>query len=228
MNKTNAILLAVIIVLVILFGVGQFFAPANIPTSPGIDTVATTTNNQISTPSTAIVVYAPQVTSSTPVEKGSCWTNSIATPYRADAWRCTVGNAISDPCFQLPNSKNLLCGVNPAQPAATSTFVLQLTSALPKPEILPGTPPTDWAWLVQLADGTLCSPFTGTRPFTASGQAADYGCAPGTLGTDVYIFDDFNTSSSVWMANIGTLSASTSSLPTIVNSKEVPVATVWQ
>jgi hypothetical protein len=232
MNKTNKILLAVVVLLAIGLGVWQFVTSSGMP-SPRIDvsnTSSTAQNPSLTTVTpTAVVAYVPpQGTTSTPVEKGSCWTNSISAPYRADAWRCTVGNAISDPCFQIPNSKNLLCGVNPAVPDATSTFMLQLTSALPKPEVLPGTPPTDWAWLVQLSDGTLCSPFTGTRPFTATGQAADYGCAPGSLGTDVYIFDDFNTSNSVWLANVGTLSVPTSSLPTIENSKEVPIKTVWQ
>jgi hypothetical protein len=226
-NKTNKILLAVVIFLVIIFGVGQFFASSTISPSATNTSSSSIQTTPLAT-ATNIVAYAPQVASSTPVEKGSCWTNSIAAPYRADAWRCTVGNAISDPCFQIPGNANLLCGINPAVPEATSTFVLQLTSALPAAEVLPGTPPNDWAWLVQLSDGTLCSPFTGTRPFTADGQAADYGCAPGALGNDVYVFNDFNTSSSVWMANVGTLSESTSSLPTIASSKEVPIETVWQ
>lgn len=230
MNKTNKILLAVVIFLVLIFGVGQFFTASNIPSS-ATNTSGTNSNSQTSAPvipPTNVVAYIPSAVSSTPVEKGSCWTNSIAAPYRADAWRCIVGNAINDPCFQIPGGNNLLCGIDPATPNATSTFVLQLTQVLPPPEVLPGKPPTDWAWLVELSDGTLCSPFTGTRPFTADGQAADYGCAPGALGKDVYIFNDFNTSSSIWMANIGTLSESTSSLPTIASSEEIPVATVWQ
>ncbi len=221
-----------VVFLVIVFGVGQFFTSSTIPSSavngsntPSSSVQATTT--PVVTP-TNIVAYIPQAASSAPVEKGSCWTNSIAAPYRADAWRCTVGNAISDPCFQIPDSTNLLCGMSPAEPNASSTFVLQLTQALPQAEVLPGKPPADWAWLVQLSDGTLCSPFTGTRPFTADGQAADYGCAPGALGDETYIFNDFNTSSSVWMADVGTLSESTSSLPTIASSEEFPVATVWQ
>lgn len=224
MNKTNKILLGVVVLLVLLFGVGQFFTSSTIP-APAANT--SRSNVSVITPTT-IIVYVPQAASSTPVQKGSCWTNSIAAPYRADAWRCSVGNSISDPCFQIAGSMNLLCGINPAVPNATSTFVLQLTQALPQAEVLPGTPPGDWAWLIQLSDGTLCSPFTGTRPFTADGQAANYGCAPGPLGNNIYIFNDFNTSSSVWMADVGTLSASTSSLPTITSSQEVPVATVWQ
>jgi hypothetical protein len=163
------------------------------------------------------------------VENGFCWTNSIAAPFRTDAWRCTVGNSISDPCFQLPNStSNLLCNVNPTVTDATSTFVLKLTKPLPAPDVPPGLPPSGWAWLVQLQDGTLCTPFTGTLPITAAGEAANYGCAPGPLGTDVLIFNGLNTSSSAWTAEIGTIAETTSSLPTLVSSSTVPVATVWQ
>jgi hypothetical protein len=81
---------------------------------------------------------------------------------------------------------------------------------------------------VQLQDGTLCTPFTGTLPVTATGIAANYGCAPGSLGKDLLIFGDLNASSSVWIANIGTISETSSSMPTIATSSTVPVATVWQ
>jgi hypothetical protein len=106
--------------------------------------------------------------------------------------------------------------------------VLKLTKALPASQVPPGLPPNNWAWLVQLSDGTLCTPFTGTLPITASGDAANYGCAPGPLGKDVLIFNGLNTSSSAWTAEIGTISESTSSLPTMASSSTVPVATVWQ
>jgi hypothetical protein len=140
-----------------------------------------------------------------------------------------VGNSISDPCFQLPNStSSLLCDVNPTVIDATSTFVLKLVKPLPAPDVPSGVPPTNWAWLVQLGDGTLCTPFTGTLPITATGDAANYGCAPGPLGTDVMIFNGLNTSSSAWTAEIGTISETTSSLPTMASSSTVPVVTVWQ
>jgi len=231
MNKTNKVIVVVVLVLVVLFGVGQFFAnPATINPNVGNQTTSTASQSAPVTPATQIVAYVPATpASSTPALDGSCWTNSIAAPFRADAWRCTVGNSISDPCFEIPNStSSLLCNVNPAIQNSTSTFVLKLTKPLPAPTIPSGTPPSNWAWLVQLQGGTLCTPFEGTRPFTASGDSANYDCAPGSLGTDVLIFGDLNASSSVWTANIGTLSVPTSSLPMMVTSSTVPVATVWQ
>jgi hypothetical protein len=121
-----------------------------------------------------------------------------------------------------------LCNVNPTKPDSTSTFVLKLTKALPSSQPILNLPDAEKVWHIQLAGGTLCDPFEGTRPFTASGDVANYNCAPGSLGDDVLIFGDLNTSSSAWTAEIGTLSTPTSSLPTIVTSSTVPVTTVWQ
>jgi hypothetical protein len=224
-NKTNKI------IVVVLFGVGQFFSnPSAINSAASNETTSTSSQTNPATPATQIIAYLPAIpASSTPTESGSCWTNSIAAPFRAEAWRCTVGNSISDPCFQLPNStSSLLCDVNPTVIDATSTFVLKLVKPLPAPDVPSGVPPTNWAWLVQLGDGTLCTPFTGTLPITATGDAANYGCAPGPLGTDVMIFNGLNTSSSAWTAEIGTISETTSSLPTMASSSTVPVVTVWQ
>ncbi len=229
MKKSNKIIVIIVLALVVLFGVGQFFAGSNITATPN-QTTSTSTQSTPAVPATQVIVYAPvQPASSTPVEKGSCWTNSIAAPFRADAWRCAVGNGISDPCFQIPNSTStLLCAINPTVLNSTSTFVLKLTQPLPQSEPIPGLPPSDWAWLVQLADGTLCTPFTGTLPVTATGEAANYGCAPGSLGSSTLIFGDLNASSSVWTAEVGTLSETSSSMPTIASSSTVSVATIWQ
>lgn len=231
MKKANKIIVVIVLIVVILFGVGQFFAGSTpINPSAGNETTSTATQTIPVTPATQIVAYAPPPQpSSTPVENGSCWTNSIAAPFRADAWRCTVGNSISDPCFQMPNStSSLLCNVNPTVANSTSTFILNLTSPLPASQVPPGLPPSNWAWLVQLQDGTLCTPFTGTLPITATGDAANYDCAPGPLGKDLLIFGELNSSSSAWTAEVGTLNETTSSLPTIASSSTVPVATIWQ
>jgi hypothetical protein len=234
MKKSNKIIVIAVLILVFLFGAGQFFASSNVvaPTDQTTSTspTSTTQTSPTTAPATQVITYVPPVpASATPTENGSCWTNSIAAPFRADAWRCAVGNGISDPCFAIPNSTNtLLCGINPAVAASTSTFVLKLTQPLPQSQPIQGLPPSNWAWLVQLSDGTLCTPFTGTLPMTANGDVANYGCAPSPLGDDVLIFNGLNSSSSVWTAEVGDVVASTSSLPTMVSSTTVPVATVWQ
>ena len=226
MKKTNKVVLVIVLVLVVAFGVGQFFAYSNLNTAnPNV-------NGNAVPPATQIVYYEPPaLTISTPVVRGSCWTNSIAAPYRMDAWRCAVGNGISDPCFEMTGSTSTLyCGVNPAAPAASSSFVLKLTKPLPAPEVLPSSTPNNMVWLIELQGGTLCTPFTGTLPPVMEGSStANYDCAPGSLGKEVVIFGNLNTAESAWTANIGSLSTATSTFPpVIVSSATIPVAAVWE
>ena len=229
MSDTNRkILIIVVLLLVILFGVGQFFAFSNIsaPNQPSSQNGGTPTR---------VMVYEPPLpANSTPVEKGSCFASSIAAPYRADAWRCMVGNAISDPCFELATGggKSLLCGANPAAVSTSSMFVLQLTKSLPQASVPAPASTTSGttqpsAWLVQLVDGTICTPFTGTRPFDASGDVATYACNGGP--NESMIFGDLNNASPVWTAEIGSLSTATSTFPPpMVASATVPIYAVWQ
>jgi hypothetical protein len=222
-EKKRNVLIVVVLVLVVLFGVGQFFAYSNPPSAAN-----TNTGNQTSATQVIAFVASAPVTG-TPVEQGTCFANSIAAPYRADAWRCMVGNAISDPCFEIPGSTSTLaCGINPTDASASSSaFTLHLTGALPTPESPTGTMPTNWAWRVKLGDGGICSPFTGTRPFTASGDVAVYSCSGGTNGD--LIFGDLNNASAVWTAEVGSLSTATSTFPPVITSSTtVPVAVVWQ
>jgi hypothetical protein len=220
-DTKRKIAIVVVLGLVILFGVGQFFA--------GNPIVPPSQNNGNSQPPTQVIPYVPPApASSTAIAKGSCFSSSIAAPYRTDAWRCMVGNMISDPCFAIPSSKNLACGENPAGTDTSSTFVLQLTKSLPKPEVPSGTIPSNGGWLVELGDGTLCSPFTGTRPFSATGDVATYACNASLKGEDM-IFGDLNNASSVWTAEVGALSNTTSTFPpVIVASTTVPIFAVWQ
>lgn len=223
--RAQKITVIIVFLLVILFGVGQFFARA-----PVLNTNPEGNGASANPQATFVVRYAPPIpASSTPVVRGSCWTNSIAAPYRTDAWRCAVGNDIQDPCFQIEGSTStLFCGMDPANLAATSSFVLALTKPLPVPE---GSQPApnNWAWLVELQDGTVCSSFTGTLPFAADHEVAEYGCAPRYQGDDRMIFGDLNALSDVWTAEIGTLSSSTVTFPPpIVASSVVPITEVWQ
>ncbi|HVM76562.1 MAG TPA: hypothetical protein VMU07_00140 [Candidatus Paceibacterota bacterium] len=227
MNKTSKVIVVFVLILVVLFGVGQFFAFSNLNTNQAPSQSQSASQNQ--TAPTEVIAFAATLpaTGTVPTEKGSCFGGSIAAAYRRDAWRCTVGNAISDPCFEITGNKNLLCGVNPAEGSfATTTFVLQLTKPLPS-EVRPTVIPKSWAWAVQLADGTYCTPFTGSRPFTASGTMAVYACNSQNPQESM-IFGELDASSDVWMAEVGNLNTSSSSLPTLGYSIKMPVAKVWQ
>lgn len=166
---------------------------------------------------------------------GACWTHSIAAPYRQDAWRCLVGNAIADPCFEAAPTgggpEYLLCGANPADPAAAHTFDLRLTRPLPRGKSTAAAPHPDAAaaWLVQLADGRLCRPFTGTRPFASSGVVAEFGCGP--LPGDespTYIFGGLNRNPRTWTAKTGTLRQAGRRLPSLGAAHTTAIAAVWR
>ncbi len=232
MKTTNKIAVVVVLVLVVLFGIAEFFAaPVSAPIEPSASSSGSASAPVLEAATQVVQYVASMPSSSVPVKEGSCWTNSIAAAFRGDAWRCAVGNDISDPCFQIPGAQKLLCNVNPTKPNDTSTFVLQLTKPLQKPQPVQGVEPAGSGWLIELKGGTLCTPYTGTLPFTANGEAPSYACAPGPLGKDISIFN-INTSSSPWTADIGTIARapanSTSGLPVIASSSTVPIVTIWQ
>ena len=119
---------------------------------------------------TKVVRFAPAVPRGD-VREGSCWTESIAVS-RGGAWRCSVGNGISDPCFIIAgNREHLVCDANPA--LKTGGFVLKLTKPLPKsahPErkVEP--------WIFRLADNSICEAMTGTLS-PVNGEPARWSCA---------------------------------------------------
>ena len=229
-SKTkNGLVVAVVIFMIfmmILFAAGGIFSSLSRP-SPAVQDAGQSTNQP-----TKVISYIPDTpTIGMTAKSGSCWVNSVAAPYRADAWRCAVGNEISDPCFEVPNqngAKELICGRDQENSNATSTFMLKLIKPLPVPGAVPDPVPSNWAWAVMLADGTYCTPFTGTRPFAATGEAAIYACASKNPAEE-YIFGDLNNDRPVWTAAVGTLSKSTSTYPPAIESlQNISVRTVWQ
>lgn len=122
-------------------------------------------------PPTRITRFVPVMPPGAPRD-GKCWTVSIAAP-RAGAWRCMLGNEIADPCFTLAEAKGVVvCGANPA--VGDPGFAVHLT------EPLPGDVPTPSVgaapWLLRLANGQVCAPFTGTVP-VVDGREARWSCA---------------------------------------------------
>src|SRR5512141_3134237 len=76
---------------------------------------------------TAVIMFAPPVPKGD-TRDGSCWTTSISVT-RSGAYRCMVGNMISDPCFVVPpNPDQVVCGADPAY--KKDGFVVKLTKPL--------------------------------------------------------------------------------------------------
>ncbi len=112
---------------------------------------------------TEIIQYVPAVPGKT--VEGNCWTSSIAAYYSPSAYRCMVENSIYDPCLIANDGKTIVCGVSDEE------FALTLTEPLPEPD---NTDVKPHPWRIELADGVICEPFTGTLPPIE--ETALYGC----------------------------------------------------
>ncbi len=168
---------------------------------------------------TSVIQFAPPVPSGD-VRAGSCWTESIAVT-RPGAWRCSVGNGISDPCFtMLANHDRLVCDADPA--LKTPGFVLKLTKPLPRSS---GREGKAEPWVFRLADNSICEAMTGTLS-AVNGEPARWSCA-------IHIRDQVRpagvvtklTPGKIWMADkfpesaVGTQGAT---------AEKIPVKVVWE
>ena len=143
---------------------------------------------------------------------GSCWSVSDVLN-RDDAWRCTAGDYIYDPCFSIPgDSQAVVCYSNPLD--ESTGFKLDLTDPLPARGI-----PLSFksAWVVELADGTKCVFMTGATT-VFEGERVNYSCSDGW-----YILGDLQDGQ-VWTARKILPSSDFSS---IEESVQVSIKMVW-
>ena len=123
---------------------------------------------------------------------GKCFAGSVASSSRPDAWRCSSGNGILDPCYQriMGDEKQLACPVG--GPWSANVVLLTLSQPLPseprkemrREEALP--------WALELANGQRCTAFTGaTAPI--AGMRINYGCPGG-----FQVVGDVDRSQAVW------------------------------
>ncbi|MFQ5812503.1 MAG: hypothetical protein ACE5I2_04855, partial [Anaerolineae bacterium] len=103
-----------------------------------------------------------------------------------------VDNGIFDPCFALEDGEVIVCGANPV--TGEAGLKLNLTEPLPEPE-LPAEPANN-AWLVELADGTICGFATGATGAVGE-KRINYLCADPEQ--DVVILGDLQPGE-VWRA----------------------------
>ncbi len=189
---------------------------ASSATTPG-DAPATDDAASADITATQVITYAPEPPSGEP-QAGNCWTNSISV-WRADAWRCMVGNMIYDPCFST--DAGVICGANPMSP--TATFALTLTEPLPAPDA-----PQDMgasAWMVKLADGAVCEFATGATGGVGD-ERINYFCPSPTPGESVVILGDLQPGQ-VWTAHRAVITGNMPDLQVLESSME-PIATVWR
>jgi len=164
------------------------------------------------------------------VVAGSCGTESIAVN-RPGAWRCMAGNDIHDPCFTTTQSKSeLVCGSDPV--SGKPGFILKLTKPLPKTEdkTTVGSP-----WILQLANDTLCKPYTGTMPITDKGGISYYCYRPGekpgaSENCDTGLLQDSVKEGRVWTVTQVTFCRAPQGKTGLLAQKvtQVPIKTVWR
>lgn len=103
---------------------------------------------------TVVTVYKPSRMHVLRTVSGSCWTSSIAVA-RSDAFRCTAGNTIWDPCF-LADKTTVACPTDLLKDRGT---LMKLTALLPRNE---NSESSDSVWAFSLASGAFCQIGTGT------------------------------------------------------------------
>ena len=161
--------------------------------------------------STQVIVFYP-LGVPTQERRGSCWSSSNVLD-RVDAWRCTSGDIIYDPCFSISgNIQAVICDTSPLD---NSTGIkLNLTEPLPAHWSIPN--PIS-AWVFELADGTNCS-FLGGATAAFGGKRVNYSCTDGW-----YVLGDLQKGK-IWIAQKIRLSSDFSS---IVESVKVFMRIAW-
>lgn len=143
---------------------------------------------------------------------GSCFGTAEST-MRTDAWRCTAGDRILDPCFSLdtdPSDTSALC----LDGAPDRMVELSVPEGFPgNNNHMPGGPDIEPITLV-LAKGARCS-FTGGGTATLAGQRLNYGCDNGG-----YLYGYPNKTAALWTISYAA--------PGSGASVSTPITTVYQ
>ncbi|MGW2854556.1 serine/threonine protein kinase [Streptomyces sp. NPDC001221] len=180
----------------------------------------TTTASSAQATQTQVVTLSPWSRDGTPATgititdraSGSCFGTAEST-MRTDAWRCTAGDRILDPCFSPdsnPEDTSALC----LDGAPTRMVELSVPQGFPgNNDHMPGGPDIE-PIIVVLANGARCS-FTGGGTSTLAGQRLNYGC---DNGGDLYGYP--NKTAALWTISY--------SAPNSGASISTPITTVYQ
>jgi hypothetical protein len=206
--------------LVVLIGAGVAIAVASNGTGNPVTTTTTTTRSTTSSSTTntlqatAKQIYSPANASgglavaNPKSARGTCFTTSLVTT-RSDAFRCSSGNNLYDPCFFV-NQTQVLCPTN--GPWSNAGLLLNVPSLPNNPggsdQGTGGQP-----WAIQLADGSKCQEVSGATNQIA-GQRLGYFC-----GAGVGLYGNVNKSAAVWMIFVGTPHSATLAMK--------PIAVAW-
>ncbi|MFE0513069.1 serine/threonine-protein kinase [Streptomyces sp. NPDC058964] len=180
----------------------------------------TATASPVQATQTQVVTLTPWAQDGTPASGititdragGSCFETAEST-MRTDAWRCTAGDRILDPCFSPdsnPEDTSALC----MDGAPDRMVELSVPQGFPgNNDHMPGGPDIE-PIIVVLANGARCS-FAGGGTSTLAGQRLNYGCDNGG-----YLYGYPNKAAALWSISY--------SAPNSGASVSTPITTVYQ
>jgi hypothetical protein len=166
---------------------------------------------------TKVVVYSPFTINGTlsngvnviRTVSGSCWEASISS-VRPDAWRCTSGNEIFDPCYS-GTAKSVAC---PRSWSGDRVVRLVLTKRLPVNANPPLNTNKSDPLRIALANGVRCG-FSGGATGTVAGHRLNYYCT-----NRAWLVGSPNRRSQLWtILYLSSLKSST--------SRSVAITTAW-
>lgn len=152
--------------------------PATSTTTPTAGTSSSTVT-EVFAPWTPGGALAPGIQVVATLNDGSCSTGSLADGADQNAWRCSSGNGIYDPCFAPPDESNVT-QVACAQSPWSGVDLLTLGQPLPSSSTgtTGNTGSTPVPWFMELANGDKCGQTTGAA-FSAGGLSLSYECQSG-------------------------------------------------
>jgi hypothetical protein len=181
--------------------------PTTTPASPSSSTVT-----EVFAPWTTGGELAPGIQVAANLNDGSCSTASLADGANQNAWRCSSGKGVYDPCFAPPDETNVTqvaCAQSPLSAVEMLTLATPLPSSSTAPSSSTGSTPVPW--FMQLANGDTCGRTTAAAS-SAGSPSPSYGCQSGVASA-------LNTSTEPWTVEY---------LPNNSDvSSDVVVSTAW-
>ncbi len=172
----------------------------------GESTTGTTTN---------IVAFLPAIPEAS--ANGTCWANSLIIQ-QANAWRCSLESGqIYDPCLIVDENQTIVCGADPI--SGEPGVRLNLTEPLPEPTITTQDALTQ-AWLLELADGTICSFATGAT-LAFDERRVNYNCEDNSN-----LLGELQNEGDIWRAERVIIARNDEGF-FIQESQLVPIASLW-
>jgi hypothetical protein len=230
-SLSNVFLTAFIILIIFALAFSfYYFAVMPPPTKIAVTNIVSVQNDgqdaakkeiQIITERTEIILFSPPEILPEIIKQGDCLA-SVAQPYRQDAFKCKVLTDLYDPCFVTNQKDTLFCKTNPI---LGDIVAIKNIKALPTIS-LPKDVKINWAWFIELEDGTYCSPYIATRPIV-DGRLVYYGCKSAIKDQTIVLTGELNNQELLWKAKKAIVVKNGVNWK-VQTSEDVDIKTVWQ